>query len=51
MIDRDAVLIRYPGDMFMQRTHTYVPGGEAYPQIIVDSIEVVVVSFQVRFLF
>ena len=31
LVDEDSVLIRYPPDMLLQRTHTYVPGHDAYP--------------------
>lgn len=32
LADRASVLHRYPADMFMQRSHTYIPGGEAYTE-------------------
>lgn len=32
LADKESVLLRYPPDMFMQRVHTFVPGGEAYPE-------------------
>jgi hypothetical protein len=32
-VDKDAVLLRYPPNMLMQRTHTFVPGSEAYSEV------------------
>ena len=32
LADRASVLHRYPADMFMQRSHTYIPGCEAYTE-------------------
>lgn len=33
LVDEDSVLIRYPKDMLLTRSHTYIPGNEAYPEI------------------
>lgn len=33
LADQRSVLIRYPAEMFMQRSHTYIPGGEAYTEV------------------
>ena len=33
---KDSVLLRYPHDQFMQRVHTYVPGSEAYPEVLIS---------------
>jgi hypothetical protein len=32
-VDPNAVLVRYPVDMFMQRSYTFVPGSEAYGEV------------------
>jgi hypothetical protein len=32
--DPRSVQIRYPPGQFSQRSHTYVPGGEAYTEVI-----------------
>lgn len=36
-LDKEAVLIRYPrhtSESFSQRCFTYVPGSEAYPEVV-----------------
>ena len=33
LADPRSVHNRYPADMFMQRSHTYIPGGEAYTEV------------------
>lgn len=32
--DPNAIMTRYPPDMFMQRSYTYVPGEDAYKEVI-----------------
>lgn len=34
LADPRSVQNRYPPEMFMQRSHTYVPGGEVYTEVI-----------------
>ena len=33
LADPDSVLNRYPKDMFMQRSFTYIPGSEGYTEV------------------
>ena len=34
LINRDAVQNRYPPGAYSQRCYSYIPGGDAYPEVI-----------------
>jgi hypothetical protein len=36
--DPNAIMTRYPPDMFMQRSYTYVPGEDAYKEVRISFV-------------